>query len=147
MMLAGQGKHPGLSFPFTEGDALALPFAGGAFDAACSGFMMRNVVDIRAAFAEQARAVKTGGRVVCLEITLPRTPVLGQLFRLYFFKVVPVVGGLISGRREAYTYLPHSALAFPRPPELAQIMESVGLHDVRYRLAMLGTVAVHWGTK
>ena len=147
MMLAGQGKHPGLSFPFAEGDALALPFADGRFDAACSGFMMRNVVDIRAAFAEQARAVKPGGRVVCLEITLPRTPIFGQIFRFYFFKVVPVVGGLISGRREAYTYLPHSALAFPRPPELARIMESVGLRDVRYRLAMLGTVAVHWGTK
>jgi demethylmenaquinone methyltransferase/2-methoxy-6-polyprenyl-1,4-benzoquinol methylase len=147
MMLAGQGKHPGLSFPFAEGDALALPFADGAFDAACSGFMMRNVVNIRAAFAEQARAVRPGGRVVCLEITLPRTPVFGQLFRFYFFKVVPLVGGLISGRREAYTYLPHSALAFPRPQELARIMASVGLRDVHYRLAMFGTVAVHWGTK
>jgi demethylmenaquinone methyltransferase / 2-methoxy-6-polyprenyl-1,4-benzoquinol methylase len=147
MMLAGRGKHPGLSFPFAEGDALALPFADDTFDAACSGFMMRNVVDIRAAFAEQVRAVKPGGKVVCLEITLPRTPIFGQLFRLYFFKVVPFVGGLISGRREAYTYLPHSALAFPRPPELARMMESVGLRDVRYQLAMFGTVAVHWGTK
>ena len=80
-------------------------------------------------------------------VTLPRTPIFGQLFRFYFFKVVPVVGGLISGRREAYTYLPYSALAFPRPPELARIMESVGLRDVRYRLAMFGTVAVHWGMK
>ena len=147
MMLQGQGKHAGRVFPFTEGDALALPFAQDTFDAACSGFMMRNVVDIRAAFAEQARAVKSGGRVVCLEITLPRTPIFGQLFRFYFFKVVPFVGGLISGRPEAYTYLPHSALAFPRPAELARIMASVGLHDVRYRLAMFGTVAVHWGTK
>ena len=68
--------------------------------------MMRNVVDIRAAFAEQVTAVKPGGRVVCFEITLPRTPVFGQLFRFYFFKVVPFVGGVISGRREAYTYLP-----------------------------------------
>jgi demethylmenaquinone methyltransferase/2-methoxy-6-polyprenyl-1,4-benzoquinol methylase len=147
MMLAGQGKHPGLAFPFAEGDALALPFADDTFDAATSGFMMRNVVDIWTAFAEQARAVKPGGRVVCLEIALPRTPVFGQLFRLYFFKVVPFVGGLISGRRAAYTYLPHSAVAFPRPPELARIMESAGLRDVRYRLAMFGTVAVHWGTK
>lgn len=147
MMLAGRGKRPGLSFPFAEGGALALPFADGAFDAACSGFMMRNVVDIPAAFAEQARVVKTGGRVVCLEITLPRTPVFGQLFRFYFFKLVPILGGLISGRREAYTYLPHSALAFPRPPELARIMEAAGLRDVRYRTAMLGTVAIHWGTK
>lgn len=147
MMLAGRGKHREVSFPFAEGDALALPFADDTFDAACSGFMMRNVLDIRAAFAEQARAVKPGGRVVCLEITLPRTPVFGRLFRFYFFKLVPIVGGLISGRREAYTYLPHSALAFPRPPELTRIMEAAGLREVRYRTAMLGTVAVHWGTK
>jgi demethylmenaquinone methyltransferase/2-methoxy-6-polyprenyl-1,4-benzoquinol methylase len=109
--------------------------------------MMRNVTDIHAAFAEQARIVKPGGKVVCLEITLPRTPVFGALFRFYFFKVVPLLGGLISGQRAAYTYLPHSALAFPRPPELARIMEAAGLRDVRYRLAMLGTVAIHWGTK
>jgi demethylmenaquinone methyltransferase / 2-methoxy-6-polyprenyl-1,4-benzoquinol methylase len=147
MMMYGQGKHAGLSFPFVEGDALVLPFSDNMFEAATSGFMMRNVTDIRAAFAEQARVVKPGGRVVCLEITLPRTPVFGALFRFYFFKIVPFVGGLITGQRAAYTYLPHSALAFPRPPELARIMQSAGLRDVGYRLAMLGTVAIHWGTK
>jgi demethylmenaquinone methyltransferase/2-methoxy-6-polyprenyl-1,4-benzoquinol methylase len=147
MMLYGRDKHPGLSFPFVESDALALPYPDNTFDAAASGFMMRNVTDIHAAFAEQARIIKPGGKVVCLEITLPRTPVFGALFRFYFFKVVPLLGGLISGQRAAYTYLPHSALAFPRPPELARIMEAAGLRDVRYRLAMLGTVAIHWGTK
>lgn len=147
MMVYGQGKRPGHSFPFVEGDALALPFDDDTFDAACSGFMMRNVVDIRAAFAEQARVVKPGGRVVCLEITLPNTPVFGQLFRLYFFKLVPILGGLISGQRSAYTYLPHSAVNFPQPPALARIMAEAGLRDVHYQLAMLGTVALHWGTK
>jgi len=147
MMVRGQGKVAGLSFPFAEGDALALPFGDDAFDAATSGFMMRNVTDIRRAFQEQARVVRPGGRVVCLEITLPNTPVFGALFRFYFFKIVPFVGGIITGQRSAYTYLPHSALKFPRPAELASIMTSAGLRDVRYRLAMLGTVAVHWGTK
>ncbi|MGE5602314.1 MAG: ubiquinone/menaquinone biosynthesis methyltransferase [Nitrososphaerales archaeon] len=152
MMVRGRGKVGGISFPFAEADAPALPFADNSFDAATSGFMMRNVVDIRRAFAEQRRVVKPGGRVVCLEITLPRTPVFGPLFRFYFFKVVPLVGGVITGQRSAYTYLPHSALEFPGPPELAQMMRSVGLRDVQYRLAMPGigrtaTVAVHWGTK
>lgn len=147
MMVHGVGKHPGLALPFAEGDALVLPFPDSAFDAACSGFMMRNVTDVRAAFVEQARVVKPGGRVVCLEITLPRTPVFAQLFRFYFFKLVPIIGGLISGQRSAYTYLPHSAVSFPRPAELAAIMASAGLRDVGYQLAMLGTVAVHWGTK
>ncbi len=93
MMLQGKGKHAGLTFPFAEGDALALPFGDNTFDAACSGFMMRNVTDIRAAFAEQARVVKAGGRVVCLEITRPRTPVFRELFDLYFFRFVPLMGG------------------------------------------------------
>jgi demethylmenaquinone methyltransferase/2-methoxy-6-polyprenyl-1,4-benzoquinol methylase len=124
-----------------------LPFSDNSFDAACSGFMMRNVTDIRAVFAEQARVVRPGGRVVCLEITRSGLPVFSKLFDLYFFWLVPLVGGLISGQREAYTYLPHSTLAFTRLPELARTMESVGLQDVRYRTAMLGTVAIHWGTK
>ena len=147
MMLFGRGKRPGIAFPFTEGDALCLPFGDNAFDAACSGFMMRNVLDIPQAFAEQARVIRPGGHVVCLEITLPRTPVFGRLFGFYFFRLVPLIGGLVSGHREAYTYLPESVVVFPRPPELAKIMESVGLRDVRYRTAMLGTVAIHWGTK
>ncbi len=147
MMRRGRGKVAGASFPFAVADALALPFRDDAFDAATSGFMMRNVVDIRQAFAEQVRVVRPGGRVVCLEITLPRGRVFGSLFRFYFFRIVPLVGGLISGQRSAYTYLPHSAVNFPRPPQLAQIMASAGLRDIHYRTAMLGTVAVHWGTK
>jgi len=147
MMLVGRGKHVGLAFPFTEGDALALPFADATFDAACSGFMMRNVVDIRAAFREQVRVVKPGGRVVCLELTMPRTPVFGRLFRFYFFRLVPLLGGLISGQRAAYRYLPESVAVFPPPDELARIMEQEGLREVRYRRRMFGTVAIHWGTK
>ncbi len=149
MLVYGQEKQPavGPALPFIEGDALALPFADDTFDAACSGFMMRNVVDIRSAFAEQARVVKPGGRVVCLEISLPSTPGFSQLFRLYFFKLVPLIGGLISGQREAYTYLPNSAVPLPRPAALAKTMEAVGLRDVHYRMAMLGTVSIHWGTK
>jgi demethylmenaquinone methyltransferase/2-methoxy-6-polyprenyl-1,4-benzoquinol methylase len=89
---------------------------------------------------------------VCLEITLPNAPVFGPLFRFYFFKVVPLIGGVITGQRQAYTYLPHSALKFPQPRRLAEIMRSAGLRDVQYRLAMpgvagVGTVAIHWGTK
>lgn len=147
MMRYGTDKHPALAVPFIEGDALALPFGANTFDAACSGFMMRNVVDIRAAFAEQVRVVKPGGKVICLEITLPHTPIFGPFFRLYFFHLVPLIGGAISGQRTAYTYLPQSVAVFPRPAALQQIMTEAGLHDVRYRLAMLGTVAIHWGTK
>jgi demethylmenaquinone methyltransferase / 2-methoxy-6-polyprenyl-1,4-benzoquinol methylase len=147
MMQLGRQKQPGRSFPFTEGDGLTLPFGDDTFDATASGFMMRNVVDIKMAFTEQLRVVKPGGRVVCLEITLPRTPILGWLIEIYFFRVVPFVGRLISGHREAYVYLPESVAAFPSPPELKRLIESVGLREVRYRTAMFGTIAIHWGIK
>jgi demethylmenaquinone methyltransferase / 2-methoxy-6-polyprenyl-1,4-benzoquinol methylase len=147
MIELGRRKQQGSAFPFTEGDGLALPFGDDTFDAAASGFMMRNVVDVSLAFAEQIRVVKPGGRVVCLEITLPRTPVLGRLIEIYFFRVVPLVGRLISGHGEAYMYLPESVAAFPTPPELKRVIESAGLRDVRYRTAMFGTIAIHWGVK
>ncbi len=145
MMAVGKQKAPDLHVPFVQGDALALPFADNSFDAACSGFMMRNVVDIAQAFAEQRRVVRPGGRVVCLEITHPRFAPWRKLFRFYFFNIVPLIGGLISGQRDAYTYLPHSTLPFPDADALADIMRQVGLKDVYYKRLMLDTVAIHVG--
>ncbi len=145
MMAVGREKAPELAVPFVQGDALSLPFADDSFDAACSGFMMRNVTDIARAFAEQRRVVRPGGRVVCLEITHPRFTPWRKLFHLYFFHVVPLIGGLVSGARDAYTYLPHSTLPFPDAEGLADVMRAVGLRNVRYRVVMLGTVAIHVG--
>ena len=147
MMQVGQAKKPGSQLHFVGGDALCLPFADDTFDAAVSGFMMRNVADISRAFAEQHRVVKPGGRVVCLEISRPQTPVFRELFRFYFYRLVPVIGALVSGQREAYTYLPHSLTHFPEPKELAETMRSVGLRDVHFRRLMWGTVAIHVGVK
>ncbi len=130
---------------FVQGDALSLPFADGTFDAVCSGFLMRNVRDIAQAFAEQRRVTRPGGRVVCLEITHPRSSVWRHVFRLYFLHVVPVLGEIIGGARDAYTYLPHSTLAFPDPDGLAEIMRQVGLRNVRYHIPIPGTVAIHVG--
>ncbi len=147
MMLIGQRKQHGGIMRFVEGDACRLPFADNTFDVVTSGFAMRNVADIRAAFAEQWRVAKPGGRVICLETTPPRRGLWGAIYRLYFFHLVPIVGGLISGQREAYTYLPRSTERFPSPEALKAIMEEVGLRHVRYRPLTLGTVAVHMGIK
>lgn len=147
MIEVGRRKHSGRGFPFVMGDALNLPFPNDSFDAAASGFMMRNVVDIERAFSEQVRVVKPGGRVICLEITRPSTPLWKDIFHFYFFDLVPFIGQLVSKRKNAYTYLPHSTLAFPRPEELKGIMESAGLSDVTYKVLMLGTVAIHVGVK
>jgi demethylmenaquinone methyltransferase/2-methoxy-6-polyprenyl-1,4-benzoquinol methylase len=147
MMLIGQQKqHRGI-MQFVEGDACRLPFADNTFDVVTSGFAMRNVANISAAFAEQWRVTKPGGRVICLETTPPARGLWGMLYRLYFFHLVPIVGGLISGQRDAYTYLPRSTEQFPSPEALKVIMEEVGLRHVRYRPLTLGTVAVHMGIK
>ena len=145
MMRIGQAKDPTGRIPFVEADALRLPFADDTFDAACSGFLMRNVTDVAAAFAEQRRVVKPGGRVVCLEITRPATPIWRDIFHFYFFNLVPRISAFFSSNKDAYTYLPHSTLQFPRPPQLAEIMASVGLKRVTWRTLMLGTIALHVG--
>jgi demethylmenaquinone methyltransferase/2-methoxy-6-polyprenyl-1,4-benzoquinol methylase len=129
------------------GDALRLPFPSATFDAVVTGFALRNVTDIPAAFAEMARVTRSGGRVACLEIAKPRTPLFRQLFALYFYRFVPIVGGLVTGQRSAYTYLPHSLTAFLTPDQIVEVMGQTGWRDVRYRRLMLGTVAVHVGVR
>ncbi len=132
---------------FVMGDALQLPFTNGCFDVVTSGFALRNVADIPQAFAEMVRVVKTGGRVVNLEIARPTLPVFCQLFHLYFYQLVPLLGRALAGQKEAYRYLPHSLTYFPSPEELKAVMEKAGLSKVWYRRLMLGTVAVHVGVK
>lgn len=131
----------------TAGDALGLPFPDCIFDAVVTGFALRNVTDIPAAFAEMARVTRPGGRVACLEIAKPRLPFFRQLFALYFFRLVPIVGGWITGQRSAYTYLPHSLSVFLTPDEICDVMCQTGWRDVRYRRLMFGTVAVHVGVR
>jgi demethylmenaquinone methyltransferase/2-methoxy-6-polyprenyl-1,4-benzoquinol methylase len=132
---------------FVIGDALQLPFADGCFDAVTSGFALRNVANIPQAFAEMGRVVKAGGRVINLEIARPTLPVFRQLFHVYFYRLVPLVGRFIAGQKEAYHYLPHSLTHFLSPEELKAVMERVGLSQVWYRRLMLGAVAVHMGFK
>jgi demethylmenaquinone methyltransferase/2-methoxy-6-polyprenyl-1,4-benzoquinol methylase len=135
------------SLDLTVGDALRLPFPDAVFDGVVTGFAMRNVTDIPAAFGEMARVTHPGGRVACLEIAKPRTPFFRQLFGLYFYRLVPLLGGWITGQPSAYTYLPHSLTAFLTPEEIADVMRQTGWRDVSYRRLMLGTVAVHVGVR
>lgn len=147
MMAAGVDKEPGLHVPFVQADTFALPFADDTFDAVVSGFLVRNVVDRVAAFREMARVTRPGGRVVCLETTPPTNALLAPLFRIYFFYIVPTIGGMVAGDRLAYSYLPHSTVDFPDPPALARLMEQAGLQHVFFVEKMFGTVAIHVGTK
>lgn len=128
-------------------DTLHLPFPDDSFDAVVSGFLMRNVIDVSRALAEQARVCKREGRVLILEIPRPPDNLPGTLFRLYFHHVIPLVGGLITGQRDAYRYLPASADAFLQPDELKVEMEKVGLQHVNYQMLMFNSVALHRGIK
>ncbi len=132
---------------WVNSDGLALAFPDDTFDAVISVFMLRNVPDVRRAFAEQARVVRPGGRVVCMEMTWPQRFPMTWFFWLYFFGVAPLLGQLIAKNRAAYTYLPRSVRQFPAPAATAKVMEAAGLRDVLWELKMLGTVAVFVGTK
>jgi len=148
MLLLALQKRAGSGSPlFLAGDALRIPFEDRTFDGVVTGFALRNVTDIPAAFAEMARVTRSGGRVACLEIAKPRTPLFRQLFAFYFYRLVPLVGRWIAGDAQAYTYLPHSLTAFLTPDELAEVMRQTGWREVSYRRLMLGTVAVHVGTR
>jgi demethylmenaquinone methyltransferase/2-methoxy-6-polyprenyl-1,4-benzoquinol methylase len=131
---------------FAVGDALSLSFPDATFDGCTNAFLLRNAVDLPRCLREMKRVVKPGSRVACMEITHPQTPVFKQAFQLYFYKMVPVIGGVIAGDPKAYSYLPNSLTKFPPAGPLKRIMEEVGYRDVRYRLLALGTMAIHTGT-
>src|SRR5690242_2224658 len=111
-------------------DALHLPYNSCSFDCATVGFGIRNVSDVSAAFKEMTRVVRPGGRVVCLEFNRPKSPLIRAISDFYELRVLPRIGGMLS-RSEAYRYLPNSIQAFQSREELAEIMRSAGLADVR----------------
>jgi demethylmenaquinone methyltransferase/2-methoxy-6-polyprenyl-1,4-benzoquinol methylase len=130
---------------FEWANAMALPYADGEFATATVGFGARNFSDLDRGLAEMARVVRRGGTVVVLEITTPTRPPLSTFYRLWFDRVVPVIGKL-AGDPEAYAYLPNSVKRFPGPEELAARMDRCGL-DVRCILTAGGIIALHAGTK
>lgn len=148
LALAQEKAGPAVSgLTWVVADAMRLPFASASFDGVVTGFALRNVTDIPTAFAEMARVTQPGGRVASLEIAKPRAPIFRRLFGFYFYRIVPLIGSLISGQRAAYTYLPHSLTRFLTPDEIAAVMGQTGWGQVRHYRLMLGTVTVHAGVK
>jgi demethylmenaquinone methyltransferase/2-methoxy-6-polyprenyl-1,4-benzoquinol methylase len=129
------------------GDAMDLPFPAETFDACTIGFGLRNLPDYQACLREMARVLRPGGRLVVLELTPHDRPVFGPLFDLYFGRIVPLVGWLVTGDRDAYRYLPESVCAFPDAGRLAGMMSRAGLVEVRWRYFAGGSVALHTGVK
>jgi demethylmenaquinone methyltransferase/2-methoxy-6-polyprenyl-1,4-benzoquinol methylase len=144
MMRAGN-KNGNLAW--SAADALNLPFKDGTFDAVVSGFLMRNVADVQQALKEQYRALKQGGRIVILDTTRPRQNPLSPFIWLHMHVVIPAVGGLLSGVRDAYHYLPDSTEGFLTAEQLAARMVAAGFKKVDFKRLMFGTIAIHWGEK
>lgn len=147
MIKTGKRRKFSSQIDWCLGDALRLPFPDATFDAVTSGFLIRNIPDVRSAFREQSRVVKPGGRVVCLD-TSPAPRDISWPFAMFHLNVlIPILGFMITGKKRAYKYLSASTLNFIEPDVLSDIMKGIGLEEVGFRRFMFGNIALHWGTR
>lgn len=147
MMFVGKMLPHGDEVQWSGADALNLPFPDSTFNALTAGYLMRNVIDIPRAFAEQRRVLKEGGRVVILDTTPPPNNILRPFIEIHLRYVIPLLGRIIGGNADAYQYLPQSTQKFKTPDELAALMREAGFRNVAYQQFMFRTMAVHWGEK
>jgi demethylmenaquinone methyltransferase/2-methoxy-6-polyprenyl-1,4-benzoquinol methylase len=138
----GMGGRVGL----IAANAMQLPFPDNTFDCIVNGFMLRNVGNLHETFAELCRVLRTGGRLVCLDLTPPQGP-LRRFFALYIAAFVPFLGVLVAGNYGAYRYLFDSLSVHPDAGQIAAIMRKAGFAEVSYKLIGLGTVALHRALK
>jgi demethylmenaquinone methyltransferase/2-methoxy-6-polyprenyl-1,4-benzoquinol methylase len=133
---------------FQQADTLRLPYRDGTFDASTVAFGIRNVADTERGIREMARVVRSGGRVIILEFTLPANALLRKGYLMYFGNVLPRVGRMIARSEiDAYKYLPDSVARWPQPEELKAMMQRSGLGDVTFDLVFGGVAAIHCGIK
>lgn len=132
---------------FLEADTLALPFADNSLNVVSTAFGFRNLANYVRGLQEMYRVLKAGGTLAILEFSRVNVPVIGPLFRLYFRKILPRIGTLVSGVPGPYQYLPDSVSRFPDQPTLAHMMLECGFINVHYRNFSLGAAALHLGRK
>jgi len=147
MLRAGRAKIAGKRIAPVAADALSLPFASASMAGAIVAFGIRNVADLDAALAEIHRLLAPGSRFVILEFSTPRSRIINAGYQLYFNRVLPAVGGIISGHGTAYRYLPRSVANFPAEEELARRMTDAGFRNVFWKSLTLGIAAIHVGER
>ncbi|MBI5179543.1 MAG: bifunctional demethylmenaquinone methyltransferase/2-methoxy-6-polyprenyl-1,4-benzoquinol methylase UbiE [Nitrospinae bacterium] len=131
MLIVGKTKISGKPIRLCRGDALKLPFAGNLFEGAACAYGIRNFADLDAGLKEICRILKPGGRIAILEFTTPSNLLVKALYLFYFTKLLPLAGRIISGHREAYSYLPASVMKFPDRHKLKTIFENAGFTEVK----------------
>lgn len=146
MLRGGAGKAPRTVVAPVAADALELPFRDDALDGAIVAFGIRNVADLDRGLAEVRRVLAPGARFVILEFSTPPLAPVRWGYRLYFHRVLPLVGRIVSGHPTAYAYLPESVAHFPTGDLLAERLRRAGFAEVRWRPLTLGIAALHVGT-
>ena len=145
MLRLAKFKAPRLQF--IEGDALSLPFAEASFDGLTIGFALRNLADVERGLRELLRVLKPNGHVAILEFSHPVNPVFASFVRFYNWRLLPWIGGLVSGSRGAYEYLPDTISKFPNQETLAAMMRAAGFVDVGFENLSGGIAALHIGRR
>jgi len=146
MLSIAAGKVP-VEINLIEGDALHLPFKDGTFDAVTIAFGLRNLASVEGGLSELRRILKPNGWLAVLEFSRPTNAILRPAFGLYFRRILPLMGGVISGSLSAYTYLPASVSKFPDQTQLALLMEKTGFDQVDYENLTGGIAALHLGRR
>jgi demethylmenaquinone methyltransferase/2-methoxy-6-polyprenyl-1,4-benzoquinol methylase len=132
---------------YVQGDAEQIAFRDEQFEAAFVGFGIRNLTRMEKGLEEMLRVLKPGGKLMCLEFSIPTSGWFRWLYDLYSFRIMPLAGQVLVGTREAYTYLPESIRKFPLPEELTAILERIGFSNVTYRNLTNGIAVIHLGIK
>lgn len=142
-LAAKKARKLALEVEFITADGTQLPFETASFDAVTIAYGLRNFADVDAGLREFLRVLRPGGRLVVLEFPPPPKGLLGSAYRFYFRRLLPLIGGLVSGKRSAYSYLPESVLAFFTPEALEERLHAAGFTGVTHRLQTFGISALH----
>lgn len=140
-------KAAGVQADMVQGDCEDLPYGDGTFDRISVGFGVRNFEHLEIGLKQMHRVLKKGGKLVILELSVPKNSVLRWFYKLYFLKILPAIGGWISGDRGAYEYLPASVLRFPAPDKFIPMMYEAGFEKVLHRPLTFGICRMYTGLK
>lgn len=149
MMAVGRDKikAAGVDAALEYGDCEALKYADDTFDRISVGFGVRNFEHLAIGLREMCRVLKPAGKLVILELSVPSNPILRWCYKLYFLNILPAIGGMVSGNRGAYEYLPASVLHFPAPDKFILMLREAGFAEVKHKALTFGVCRMYVGIK